>query len=393
MLRHQIEIQRSDQAGGSRPVSRNLSPPAVFLMTDSFETGGSERQFAALARSLDSSAFRVSLGCIQKHGAFLDPLAELGEIFQFSLGGSLYGLRSLRARLRLRSHLRKQKIAVAHAFDFYTNLTLIPAARMARVPVVIGSQRQLGDLLTPLQSRLQMAMFRWCDAVICNSQAAANLLLNKGLPRERVFVIGNGLPQSCFAEAEPAIPRRPGVLRVGMIARMNAESKNHRDFLQAAARIVAKLENVEFVLAGDGPLRAGVEREAQELGLGERVVFLGDCRDIPSVLASLDVSVQPSASESLSNVILESMAAGVPVVANRVGGNPELLSEDRGILVVAGDREAMDAAIERLLRDAGLRKQLGQNSRQFAQANFTMERMRKSHEELYMNLLFQKTRK
>ena len=95
------------------------------MMINSLETGGSVRQFAALAQALDSDRFRLHLGCIQKKGAFLH---GLGEIPEFRLGGSVYGWRSLRSRLRLARYLRQKQIAVAHAFDFYANLSLIPAA-------------------------------------------------------------------------------------------------------------------------------------------------------------------------------------------------------------------------------------------------------------------------
>ncbi|MGH9530550.1 MAG: glycosyltransferase [Terriglobales bacterium] len=365
------------------------SLPGVFLMTDSFQTGGSERQFAALAHSLDSSLFRVHLGCIQRRGAFLE---GLGEVPQFGLGGSLYSLHSIGTRLKLRRHLRALNIAVAHAFDFYTNLTLIPAALIARVPVVIGSQRQLGDLLSPARSRAQMAMFRRCDAVVCNSRAAAEILVREGIAESSVVVIGNGLQESCFAETAPARPRRDGFRRVGMIARMNSAAKNHRDFLQAAARICGRVEDVEFIVIGDGPLRKELELHANKLGLADRVHFLGDRRDITAILASLDVSVAPSSSESLSNVIIESMAAGIPVVASRVGGNPELITKDRGFLVPPGDDEALASAVERLMQDATLRREFGENARQFARANFTIEQMRRRHEELYTELLEKKSR-
>jgi glycosyltransferase involved in cell wall biosynthesis len=147
---------------------------------------------------------------------------------------------------------------------------------------------------------------------------------------------------------------------------------------------------VQFLLAGDGPLRPELEREAENLGLKAHVSFLGDRQDIPAVLASVDVSVMPSSSESLSNAILESMAVGVPVVASRVGGNPELVTAGRGILVVPDDDQALADAIERLLRDATMRATLGRNAKQFVQANFTLEHMRKRHEQLYTELLDKK---
>jgi len=361
--------------------------PGIFLMVNSLETGGSERQFVELAGALDRASFHVELGCLQPRGGFLDRIENLKH---FGLGGSLYRFKSMQTRIRLARYLRQTGTAVAHAFDFYTNLTLIPAAKLGGVHVVVGSQRQLGDLLTPWQSRAQAAMFRWSDCVVCNSRAGAASLLKRGVPESKIAVIGNGLPPSSFAPADAALPRRSGVLRVGMIARMNTPSKNHAAFLAMSARLKEKHPEAEFVLVGDGPLRQEFELQARQLGLGERVLFLGDRRDIPAVLASLDISVLPSASESLSNAIIESMAAGVPVVANRVGGNPELVTENRGILAEPNDVGGLAAAVDRLLQDELMRIELGRQAKRFAQENFTIENMRRRHEELYAELLSKK---
>jgi L-malate glycosyltransferase len=359
------------------------SARGIFLMINSLETGGTERQFVEVARSLRNDGLRVQLGCLIKKGSFLE---GLGDIYQSPLGGSLYGLRSLQSRWQLMRHLRKSDVAVAHSFDFYANLMLIPAAWLARVPVV-GSHRQLGDLLTPNQFRAQLAMFRLCDRVACNSRAAADRLAQAGLPERKLVVVGNGLPASAFAETIPALPRREGILRVGMIARMNAAYKNHRIFLRAAARVRQKFSNLEIVLVGDGPLRQELEREAAELGLQDSVIFLGDRRDIPATLACMDVSVVPSASESLSNVMLESMAAGIPVVASAVGGNVELAGDGRAVLVPPGDEEALAAGLEKLLADQELRSQMRRRSRQFAQENFSMERVRRQYARVYADVL------
>ena len=173
---------------------------------------------------------------------------------------------------------------VAHAFDFYGNLTLIPAAKLARVPVVIGSHRQLGDLMTPAQFRAQAAAFGWCDAIICNSQAAADRLIATGLSPNKITIIGNALPAAAFSAAPAALPKRPGVVRVGMVARMNHRYKNHSGFLRIAAQIRQRIPSAEFLLVGDGPLRQELEREAASLGLGASAIFLGDRQDMPAVL-------------------------------------------------------------------------------------------------------------
>ena len=362
----------------------------LFLMINTFETGGSERQFTVLARSLTPPQFQTHLGCVNRRG----PLAHnFADAQPFPLGGSLYGWQSLRTRLKLSRHLRHHQVQVAHAFDFYTNLTMIPAAKLARVPVVIGSHRQLGDLMTTAQFRAQAAAFRWCDAVVCNSQAAADRLIATGLSSEKIAIIGNALPAAAFSAASAALPKRPGVARVGMVARMNHRYKNHSGFLRIAAQIHQRMPDVEFLLVGDGPLRLELEREAASLGLGASAIFLGDRQDIPAILASLDVAVLTSDSESLSNVILEAMAAGLPVVAYGVGGNSELLTHQRGALIPAGNETSFADAVEKLLADSGLRQQLGRNALQFAQKNFCLDRVRQRYVELYVSLLQKKRRR
>ena len=355
----------------------------VFLMVNSLETGGTERQFVEMTRALRADGIPVHLGCLINKGALGNGLGELAE---FGLGGSLYGLQSIQSRWRLQRHLRKLRIGVAHAFDFYANLTLIPAAKMAGVRV-IGSHRQLGDLLTPAQFRAQLAAFRLCDRVVCNSRAAAKRLLQAGLPERKVVVIGNALPQEAFARADLALARAGEVFRIGMIARMNAEYKNHRGFLRAAKLLGEKFSNLEWVLVGDGPLRGELEKEAAELGLQGRVQFLGDRRDISAVLHSLDVSVVPSASESLSNVMLESMAAGVPVVASAVGGNIEIGGDGRAMLVAANDQQGLVEALGRVVQDAALRTEMARAAQDFVRSNFSVVRICQQYEELYREVL------
>ena len=220
-------------------VTTNPADSAIqlFLMINSFEIGGTERQFSLLAQQISKSAFHIHLGCMNHFG----PLAsQLGDVSQFPLGGSLFGWKSFLTRFNLGRHLRRSYVQVAHSFDFYANLTMIPAVRFARVPVIIGSHRQLGDLLTSAKFRAQAAAFRWCDAVVCNSQVGANRLVAAGLSRERLAVIGNALPPAAFELAPAALPRRSGSLRVGMVARMNEHCKNHAGFLRIAAQIHPK---------------------------------------------------------------------------------------------------------------------------------------------------------
>jgi L-malate glycosyltransferase len=377
-----------DTEKDDRIVREDRARTAVFLMTNTLESGGTERQFVTLANALERDRFSLSLGCIKRTGPFMSEVDGLNEFFP---GGNLFGVQSWRARLSLARFLRGKQIQVAHSFDFYSNLMLIPAGRFAGVPAVIGSHRQLGDLLTAAKFRAQNAAFRFCRRVVCNSRAAAGRLRAAGVPDRKLVVIPNGLPDVALAETPPALPVDPWVLRIGMISRMNDPIKNHDLFLRAAARLAPQFLQIRFVLVGDGPQRPGLEKLAQELSLGERVVFLGDRRDVPAILAALDVSVLPSSSESLSNVILESMAAGVAVVAANVGGNPELIEDgETGFLFPNGDEGKFAAALEKLVKQPDLRKQLGRNARERARLRYSIRTVRQQYQDLYDELLSEK---
>jgi glycosyltransferase involved in cell wall biosynthesis len=360
----------------------------LFMMMDSLGTGGSERQFALMAGAFRRYSFDLYLGCMQRSGKFLE---DLGEIAEYPTGGSFLTPRAQHSFGKLVKFLRRTRIEVAQSFDFYTNLMLIPAARFAGVPVVVASQRQLGDLLTPMQRRVQSLVFRMSDCVVCNSQAAADQLVKEGLSERKLNVISNGISPELFEVTAPALCPEPGVMRIGLIARMNERAKNHDLFLRAASVVAHRFPLAQFILVGDGPFRKEWEELSRQLGIGPRTHFLGERHDIASVLAALDVVVSPSRSESLSNTILEAMAAGRPVVATRAGGNPELVSDrETGLLIAPEDERALVDALETMLASPELARRWGENSRRVAKANFSLDYARDRFEQLYKDLLAQK---
>jgi L-malate glycosyltransferase len=131
-------------------------------------------------------------------------------------------------------------------------------------------------------------------------------------------------------------------------------------FLEAAARLAPRWPALSFLVVGGGSLEPDLPRRAAALGLAGRVVFTGPRRDVARLLGAADVSVMCSRKEGMSNTVMESMAAGKPVVATPVGGNPELIEDGRtGFLVPVGDADALAARVERLLADAALAKAMG----------------------------------
>ena len=377
-------VERDEKQRAEVQKSAHSSP--IFLMTESLQTGGTERQFSLAARALRAD-FDVRLGCVSRSGSFVDDVGEIGE---YPTGTSMLGPVALRSAKALRRDLRAQHVMLAHAFDFYTNVMMVPAARAAGVPVVIGSQRQLGDLLSPAKRIAQAAAFHLCDAVVCNCQAAADLLKKHGLDEEKLAVIPNYVPREAFEDVAPALAKKEGVIRIGMVARMNHAVKNHPLLLRAFA-ILAREAPMELVLAGDGPLRSGLEQLASELGIAGKVIFLGDRRDIGAVLRSLDVAVLTSKSEALSNAILEAMAAGLPVVASRVGGNTELVEEGKtGFLFSVGNEQELVTALHTVLTSSEVRIQMGSEARRRVLERYHMDVVLKHFRELYHSLLRKK---
>jgi L-malate glycosyltransferase len=359
---------------------------SVFLMANGLELGGTEKQLALLAQALDRRKFRVRLGCLRDHGPLADELHRDFELAEYDLGGGFFTRTALSAARTLARRLRSERIEVAHAFSFYSNVLMIPVARIAGVRLVIGSQRQLGDLLTPAQFTVQNALFRLCDRVVCNSRAAADRLTWRGLAADKITVIPNAvLPEIFRAAASRMRSQLPGVARIGMIARMGTRAKNHDLFLRAAARLRKRHPKTQFVLIGDGPLRPELERSVQKLRLASQVTFLGERRDVGEVLVGLDISVLTSSSESSPNAVTESMAAGLPVVSTSVGGAPELIVHgETGLLVPADDDACLADALDDLVGDPQLRRRLGQNARKFALTHFRMDEVCRRYEQLYL---------
>jgi len=358
-------------------------------MCNNGDAGGTERQFAVMTDALSHGQFRLQTGCLQRRGGFFDNLPDIQE---FPLGGSFVSWQSQRSRAALARYLRHEKLSVAHSFDFYTNLMLLPVARLAGIPVRIGSMRQLGDRLSPAQTKALTWVLRWfSDRIVCNSRAAASRLIDLGIPAHKPVVIPNALPAECFLPAQPAQARTGKTLRIGLVARMSEKVKNHPALLRAAAILLKDFPELEIVLAGDGRLRPELEKMANDLGISASVHFLGERRDIPAVLASLDISVLTSFSESLPNAILEAMAAGLPVVSTRVGGSPEVVRDgETGFLVDSGNDAQLVEALRALLQNESLRKQFGAQGRDAARAQFGIASVQKQYEDLYTATLREK---
>jgi len=377
----------------------------VLKFVTCFAIGGTERQVVNLVRALDPLRFELHLACLGRWGDFLDEIESSGVPLAEYKITRLYNYTAFMQQLRFARYIRHHRIQIVHTSGFYANVFAIPAAKLAGAPVIVASIRELGDALTPWKRRVQRFVCRLADGIAVNAEAVRQRLIAEGYPREKIFVIRNGIDLSRFAgkhngsqlRAEFGLP--PRVPLVAVLSRLN-RMKGTEYFLEAAA-IVAKLfKEARFLIVGDSFLvrdgvilgdtafRAELERLVMRLGIGGRVVFTGFRLDVPELLSEVAISVLPSLSEALPNVVLESMAAGVPVVATRVGGNPEVVEEGvTGLLVPPQDPAALAKAICRLLENPELASRYGRAGKQRIAEQFSLERMVRQTETLYLDLI------
>jgi glycosyltransferase involved in cell wall biosynthesis len=368
----------------------------VLEFLTNFKIGGTERQVVNLARGLDRGRFDLHVACLGRSGELLNQVeGNQIPLSEYPIN-SLFNHTTVREQWKFAGYLKRNRIQIVHSYGFYSNVFAVPSARLGGVPVVISSIRDTGDPLTSLQRRVQKVICALADHVLANSNAVRGRLLEEGYRPGKIGVIRNGIiiPAQSGDGVRGLIRREFGLPEnarlIAVVSRLNP-LKGIEYFLEAAALLAARFEDVFFPIVGDAvdpAYMAALKDHAAGLGLGRRVLFTGFRLDIGSILPDLLISVLPSLSEGLSNVLLESMAAGVPVVATKVGGNPEVVEEGvTGLLVPPRDPAALADAVGTLLENPGLASRFGTSGRRRVEVHFSLDRMVQDTQRLYFELL------
>jgi glycosyltransferase involved in cell wall biosynthesis len=374
------------------------SPIRLLKVVPTFMCGGTESQFMALGRSLDPSRFALEFACLRRRGTFAEEIDRRQIPVLECNVTSFRRVSAIGQQARLARHIARRQIDIVHAYSFYGNLFAVPPARLAGAPVVIASIRDRAPYLTEMQKRAQRWACQFADCILVNAVAVKAWLIGEGYDASKIVVIPNGVELSRFerVEGEESPFRALGVPEgapVVLVVSRLSPLKGLEPFLEAAALVAREFPAARFVIVGDTnpserPYWSILTSLTNTLGLTESVTFAGLRRDVPKLLAAATVSVMPSLNEALSNVLLESMAAGAPVVATRVGGTPEAIDDGaNGMLVPPGDPRAMAKAIADLLADPEKARRLGVAARQSINERFSMERMVSATEQLYQALL------
>jgi glycosyltransferase involved in cell wall biosynthesis len=370
----------------------------VFYLLDSLNIGGTEVQAVELARRMPAAGYQVTLGCLRAQGPLLDRIHGTEVVLrEFYPRGGIDSLGGLHQLLRLSWFLRREKFEIVHTHDLWSNLLGVPAARLAGVPVVVSSRRDLAHL-DWYQGRRRLWLRRMQNlsgAVVANATPIRDVLIAEdGFSPEKLRVIHNGIDVEKFQmhlRSRNEIRRRlfPGVEGplIVLVGNMHTEVKGHPWLIDCAPAVVREFPSARFVFVGDGERKINFEQQVAKLGLERNFIFLGRRSDVPEILACCDIAVLPSRAEGLPNAILEYMAARLPVIASRVGGNPELVEDGvTGMLVPPEHSEALSAALLRLMRDGDLARRMAANGHEFAAQNFSFERLVRDVDALYREL-------
>ena len=372
----------------------------VLTVITRLELGGAQRVALHTAATLDRSRFESGLAW--GPGDVLDDEARaVDELTTFEIDDlvrPVAPVRDLKALAGLRRAIRDFRPQVVHTHSSKAGVLGRLAARLERVPVVVHTVHGFG--FTPLQSPVKRALFfraeklaaRWTDHFVAVSRLNLDRGVELGLWRaDQASVIRAGIDLDRFRRAEGGVATRrelaipDGVPVVTQIGNFKPQ-KAPLDFVRAAATVAEKLPDVRFVMVGDGPLRGDAEALAAELGIADRTIFSGWWRDVPGLLAATTVSVLSSIHEGLPCSVVESLAAGVPVVATAVDGTPEVIRPGvNGELVDPGDPASLADAILGILLD-GDRRLAMSGAAADGLEDFDRDRMVRQLEDLYQCL-------
>jgi sugar transferase (PEP-CTERM/EpsH1 system associated) len=381
--------------GATRPDARPLVAHVVFR----FDVGGLENGLANLIDRMAPDAYRHAVVALTEVTAFRERIGRDDVSFHALNKGHGHGLRLYPSLFRLFRELRP---SIVHTRNLAA-LEAAPPAWAAGVPARIHGEHgwDVMDLDgSSRRYRLVRRLYRpFVSRYVTVSRGLESYLVERvGIPGERVSRICNGV------DTERYLPARGGrepidgspfndsrLWLVGTVGRMQAVKDQitlAKAFLHALELMPEARERMRLVLVGDGPLRHEIARILAEAGRSHLAWLPGERANVPRILRGLDCFVLPSLAEGISNTILEAMASGLPVIATRVGGNPELVDDEvTGSLVSSGDPEALAREIRRYYSDVRLAAERGRAGRARAEEQFSLDGMTRRYRALYDEVL------
>lgn len=358
----------------------------IGFLAGTLGRGGAERQLLYMLRGLHEAGVNTRVLCFTKGESFENEIRALGIDVEYlsapngSRPGKLY---------RLLRSLRRRPVDILQSVHFYTNLYGAAAGRLTGVREIgaIRSDFNFEMESRGLIGRLQLNSPRH---LITNSALARQRAIAAGVRPEKIDLVSN-VVDTTQSNGKRTFPPGEEEARVLFVGRLTEEKRADR-FLRVMSRVVreAKPFTVKAAIAGDGPLRPRLMALAGTLGLGaDTLEMLGEREDMTSVYRQSDLLMLTSDLEGTPNVLLEAMSHGLPVMATRVGGVPDIVGEDRGMLCDPEDEDGLTGAAMKLVTNPGLRQELGRCGQDYVARFHSIHTLPDRLMEIYRKLLSQ----
>lgn len=371
----------------------NPKPISIMMFSNATVRAGAEEHILELLRGLDRRQFQLHLACpevlLTQYGKDIPEDVHVTPIL-------LDRLFDMRGAIRLGLTLRNQEIGILHCHMFRAGLFASPIGRLCRVPVILETTHVRETWRKGwFKSRfvVDRAIGHLIDRYIAVSEANSKYLIEeKRIPARKVTVIQNGCsmdrvnPEKAHPEGiRESLGFSKSDIVLIVMARLEPQ-KGHKILLQALSTVRAEFPNIRLICLGTGALKDELNSLARELKLNEIVRFVGFQSNVADWLAVADIGVLPSFYEGLPLTAVETLAAGLPLVATAVDGTPEVVLDGKtGLLVPPGDPAAMAGAIRQLARQSELRQKLAKAGREWVLQRFTIERQIEQTSSLYLS--------
>ncbi len=359
--------------------------PHVVHVIDELPPDGAERLLVDVLRHR-SPEFRFSVVCLIRGGELEEelcrlgvPVVILGRAGKFDLG-LLY---------RLTRWLRSQHVSVVHTHLFTADAWGRTAAILAGVQAIFTTVHSTNEWKGSLHRGVDRLLSRFTTRIIACSEEVREVLRNRDhLPSKRVVAVPNGIDLARFQDVTPGnLFAELGISHdgclLGVVGRLHP-AKGHEDLIPVLSRIRDEGSKFHCLFVGDGELRSQLEDMMKHYGLESRITFTGQRRDVPCILAALDILVMPSRWEGLPMTLLEAMAMGKAVIATAVGGIPYVIQNNySGVLVPPRDPSTLYSRLKQLMGDENLRAHYGSRARNVVRARFSAVRTAAAYEDIY----------
>lgn len=374
----------------------SVRPINVLHLRDTYEIGGPGKTILESYRAIDRSRFNMHLAVFLTNAEngdnpFINAARAAGMPVHEVRGFHQYDPRMI---LRVARLARRLDIDIVHAHETKSDVITWLASALHRVPIITTMHGWIGN---HAKSRFLIAVdkrvARRFDRVIAVSGPIRDELARVGVSKERLTLLHNAIVVDRYRRNGPSgfvaglMGRRPCGPVIVSIGRLSPE-KGHSDFVRALAIVASRGQRVEAVLVGDGPSRAAVEEEVRALGLTDRVHFPGYVDAAARILDESDLMVLPSHTEGLPNAALEALMMRVPVLATRVGGTPEVVTDgETGRLVPPRSPDALAEGILEFLSNRPAWARMAEAGGRIVEERFSFDARTRKLERIYAELV------